>query len=171
MTYHNTRYSVGAEIQPTGDSELELEVRWGEAIDFANNRQGEFVTRRARGRAAAGPALPGGARLDHQSFDVAGGRLFTVDLAQTRLLYHFGRRSFLRAILQYEWLEREPALYTVPVDRKTEDLLTQLLFSYRLDAQTVLLVGYSDNHLGIDAIDLTQTDRTVFLKLGYAWLL
>ncbi len=171
VTYHNTRYSVGAEIQPTRDTELELEVRWGEAIDFTNSRQGEFVLVAPEVELRLGRRFQGEVGWTHQSFDVAGGRLFTVDLAQTRLLYHFGRRTYLRAILQYEWLEREPALYTVPVDRETEDLLTQLLFSYRLDAQTVLLVGYSDSHLGIDAIDLTQTDRTVFLKLGYAWLL
>ncbi|MGH9361418.1 MAG: DUF5916 domain-containing protein, partial [Thermoanaerobaculia bacterium] len=144
VTYHNTRYSFGAEIQPTRDSEVELEVRWGEAIDFVNSRQGEFVTVAPEVELRLGRRLQGEVEWVRQSFDVAGGRLFTVDLAQTRLLYHFNRRSFLRAILQYEWLGREPALYTVPVERRTEELLTQLLFSYRLDAQTVLLVGYSD---------------------------
>jgi hypothetical protein len=89
------------------------------------------------------------------------------------MFYHFNGRSFLRAILQYEWLERNPALYENPasVERETKDLLTQLLFSYRLNSQTVFLLGYADNYAGIDRIDLTQTDRTVFLKIGYALLL
>jgi hypothetical protein len=117
-----------------------------------------------------GRRLQGSLDWVHQEFDVRGRRLFTVDLPQTRLFYHFSRRSFLRAIFQYEWLRREPALYTVEVDHESQELLTQFLFSYRLNAQTVFLVGYSDNHLGIDAVDLTQTDRTVFLKLGYAFL-
>jgi hypothetical protein len=34
----------------------------------------------------------------------------------------------------------------------------------------VLLAGYSDNYLGNQEIDLTQRDRTFFLKLGYAVL-
>jgi hypothetical protein len=32
-------------------------------------------------------------------------------------------------------------------------------------------VGYSDIHTGFDQVSLTQTDRTVFLKIGYALLL
>jgi hypothetical protein len=88
------------------------------------------------------------------------------------MFYHFNRRSFVRAIFQYQWLERDPDLYKDPtVRRKTQDLLSQLLFSYRLNAQTVLLVGYADNYAGRDGVDLTQTDRTVFLKIGYALLL
>lgn len=31
--------------------------------------------------------------------------------------------------------------------------------------------GYSDNHAGARGIDLTQTNRTFFLKVGYAWVL
>ncbi|HEX7184283.1 MAG TPA: sugar-binding protein [Thermoanaerobaculia bacterium] len=169
-TYHNTRYSIAGEMQPSGDSTVGLAVRWGEAIDFVNNRQGDFVTISPSMDVKLGRRFQGNLGWDHQVFDVQGGRLFKVDLAQTRLLYHFNGRSFLRAILQYEWLERDPDLYTVDVDRKMEELLSQLLFSYRLNAQTVLLVGYSDFHQGVDAIDLTQTERTVFLKLGYAFL-
>jgi hypothetical protein len=89
-------------------------------------------------------------------------------LPQTRLLYHFSRRAFVRAILQYELLEREPEQYIVPVTRRSRELLTQLLFSYRVNAQTVFLAGYSDNYEG--ETDLTQTDRAVFVKLAYAWL-
>jgi hypothetical protein len=56
------------------------------------------------------------------------------------------------------------------VKRETEDLLTQLLFSYRLNAQTVLLAGYSDIEAGADSVSLTETKRTVFLKIAYALL-
>jgi hypothetical protein len=172
-TYHNTRQSIAGSFQPTGGSTLSMEVRWGEDIDIANNRQGEFVTLTPGLNLRLGRHFQGGLDWIHQDFDVRGGRLFTVDLAQTRMFYHFNNRSFLRAILQYEWLERNPDLYKDPasVDRETEDLLTQLLFSYRLNSQTVFLLGYSDNHAGVDQVDLTQTDRTVFLKIGYALLL
>ena len=172
-TYQNTRYSLSGSFQPTGLSTLSMQVRWGEDIDVANNQQGEFVTLAPGVSLRLGRRFQGTLDWIHQDFDVQGGRLFTVDLAQTRMFYHFNSRSFLRAILQYEWLERDPALYDNPVlvERKTEDLLTQLLFSYRINAQTVFLLGYSDNHAGVDQIDLTQTDRTVFLKIGYAFLL
>ena len=103
-------------------------------------------------------------------FDVDGGELFTVDLLQTKLLYHFGLRSFLRVILQYEQVDRNPDLYRSPVDPASEDLLTQVLYSYKLNAQTVFLLGYSDGHAARPGFDLTQTDRTIFFKIGYAWL-
>jgi hypothetical protein len=170
VTYHNFRQSVEAGFEPSGSFELDLGVNWGETIDFANNRQGDFVTTSAAVGLFAGRRIQGELELDRQVFDVAGGELFTLDIAQTRLIYHFGLRSFLRVILQYRQVDRNPDLYTFPVDPEEEDLLTQLLFSYKLNAQTVFLVGYSDNHLGLRDVDLTQTDRTVFFKIGYAWL-
>ena len=47
----------------------------------------------------------------------------------------------------------------------------------RLDARTVLFLGYSDNALGgnfetsmgRDLVDVTRINRTFFLKIGYAW--
>src|SRR6185436_3074112 len=171
ITYHNTRQSVFGSFQPTGGSTLSMQVRWGEDIDVANNRKADFVTLSPALDLRLGRRLQG--RLDwiHQTFDVRGGRLFTVDLAQTRMFYHFNGRSFVRAIFQYQWLERDPDLYIHPVRRKTEDLLSQLLFSYRLNAQTVFLLGYSDDYSGRDRINLCKADRTVFLKIGYALLL
>jgi len=35
----------------------------------------------------------------------------------------------------------------------------------------VLFVGYSDNYRGNQDFGITQTDRTFFVKLGYAWIL
>jgi hypothetical protein len=39
-----------------------------------------------------------------------------------------------------------------------------------VNPQTVLLVGYSDNGSGLEDVALTRTDRTFFLKIGYAWV-
>jgi len=33
----------------------------------------------------------------------------------------------------------------------------------------VLFVGYTDNRLGYLNTSLAQTDRTFFIKIGYAW--
>jgi hypothetical protein len=58
-----------------------------------------------------------------------------------------------------------------PIEPETNMLFTQLLFSYKINPKTVLFLGYSDNHFGIKGIDLTRTDRTFFLKIGYALVL
>jgi len=66
-------------------------------------------------------------------------------------------------------VSRNPDLYLFPVLPKTQTLFSQFLFSYKLNPQTVLFLGYSDNYLGMTGIDIGQTDRTFFVKLGYAW--
>ena len=77
---------------------------------------------------------------------------------------------FIRAILQYTDIDRNPALYRNYVDETFEHLFPQLLFSYKLNPQAVLFLGYSDNRIGDESIDLTQQDRTLFAKIGYAWV-
>ena len=85
------------------------------------------------------------------------------------MVYNFSVRSFVRAIFQYEQLERDPTLYSFTVDPSEDTLLAQLLYSYKINPQTVLFAGYSENRLGLQGIPLTETDRTFFMKVGYAW--
>jgi hypothetical protein len=153
-TYHNFRHSISASTQVSPDVSVYLSVNAGENIDFTNAQPADFVT------VSPGASLNIGRRfrgeLDYvwQQFETESGqRIFTVHLPQARLLYHFSRRAFVRTVLQYQTLDR--------VTEHSRDLLTQLLFSYRWNAQTVILAGYSDNYEG---------DRDLFVKLSYAWL-
>jgi len=77
-------------------------------------------------------------------------------------------RTFVRAIVQYRSVDRNVAVYTVPVDEFDEGLFGQFLFSYKVNPQTVLFIGYSDNQAGTRSYDLTRTNRTFFAKMGYA---
>jgi hypothetical protein len=43
------------------------------------------------------------------------------------------------------------------------------VYSYKINPRTVFYAGYSDNYFGSDSIDSFQTNRSLFLKLGYAW--
>ncbi len=95
-------------------------------------------------------------------------RTYTANLTQVRLIYNFSVRSFVRAILQYQDVDRAPDRYIFPVDPRARGLFTQFLFSYKINPQTVLFLGYSDNALGLQGIDITRMDRTFFLKIGYA---
>jgi hypothetical protein len=54
---------------------------------------------------------------------------------------------------------------------QTKDLFTQILFSYKINPQTVLFLGYSDTYDGNQDINMLQNTWTVFLKLGYALVL
>jgi len=103
--------------------------------------------------------------------DMDGGRLLTGEVSELRTVFQFSRRSFLRAVLQHVDYRYNQELYAFPVEERFRHLFTQLLFSYKINPQTVIFAGYSDNHLADPSGALHQTDRTFFLKLGYAWVL
>ncbi len=96
---------------------------------------------------------------------------YTANLSQVKLIYNFSTRAFIRAIAQYRDVDRVPERYMFPVSARSKGVFTQLLFSYKINPQTVLFLGYSDNSTGLQGIDITRTDRTLFLKVGYAFVL
>ena len=171
VSYDNLRQSVFLAVRPTGSFAGSLSVRWGETIDFANSRQADFVTVAPEIELQLGRRFRGEASYVWQEIDVVPGRLLTAGVAEARLFYHFNRQLFLRAIVQHREVDRNAGLYLSTVEPEIEELLTQLLFSYELNPRTVVLAGYSDGRLGLQDVDLTQTGRTFFLKLGYALLL
>lgn len=159
-TYHNFRYGVSGSLQATRDVVVGFGVRAGETIDFAGERQARFITLSPAADINIGRQLRGELAYDYQRLQTnEGAHIYDVHLPQARILYHFNRRAYIRTILQYRLLDE------VETDQR---LLGQFLFSYRLDAQTALLAGYSDNYAGED--DLRRTNRAVFVKLSYAWL-
>ena len=91
-------------------------------------------------------------------------------IADARLTWQFSLRSFLRLTAQVTDVEREQAQYFDTVDAKSRDVGRQLLYSCKLNPQTVFFLGYSDRYVDDESIDgLTASDRTWFMKIGYAW--
>lgn len=164
-------------IRPTGDFTCSLGGRLGDQVDYSR-----LPDRPREGRAVR--FVPGVTydrrhvrlQLDHtfEALDVTGGRLYRANLTQLKLAYHLSVRTFFRAILQYEAIRSDPVLYegsTFIPSAQSRSLASQLLYSYKLNPQTVLFVGYSEGRVGETGLALTQSDRTLFVKLGYAWVL
>jgi hypothetical protein len=172
--FDQTFASASAEAQLTGDLFLSLFARRADQIDYVNTQAGKVLHLEPALRFDLGRHSR--TRLSHvyEKLDVPGGRLFKANLTQLSSVYQWNVRMFLRAIVQYTSIERTPALYIAEdpadVDPQTERLFTQLLFSYKLNPQTVFFLGYSDNALADGRVDLTRANRTFFLKIGYAWL-
>jgi hypothetical protein len=164
-------FGLYGEIQAMPDLQLFAGASIGRQVDFANVRQGEQL------RFDPGMNLNLGRhlrlRLSHswEALDVDDGRLFTANLTQMRATYQMNVRSFVRWVGQHVDIERDPALYSFPIDGRSRDFVNQLLFSYKVNPLTVLFLGYSDTHVGTSQIDLTQQSRTLFFKIGYAWQL
>ncbi|HEX2450442.1 MAG TPA: DUF5916 domain-containing protein, partial [Gemmatimonadales bacterium] len=164
-----TNGRVTIQSQPTGSARLALVARFGEELDVANNRTAKNLALSPSARLYLGRRLNLDLQHDFQRLRTPEGeRIFTANLLQTRLVYHLNLRTFVRAIVQYEHLDRNPAAYGFPVEQTTSSLFTQFLISYKLNPQTVAFVGYSDSHFGNDTNELTRADRTFFVKLGYA---
>lgn len=169
--YDNFRYGVYGSFQPHGGLELEMLYLAGKQIDFVNGQQADFYSIEPEITFNLGRHVEGELEYTHQVFEVEGEKLFTADLGEMRLLYHFNRRTFVRGIFQYRAVDRNLDLFRVELEAEVRDFFTQILFSYKINPQTVILAGYSDSRFGLDDISLTQTGRSIFLKLGYAFLL
>jgi len=93
------------------------------------------------------------------------------------VVYQFSVRMFARAIVQYLDVKRDPSLYpecvagACDLEPRQENPFGQFLFSYELNPRTALFAGYTENRFGLQTTDLVTTDKTFFLKLGYAWVL
>ncbi len=161
---------AGAFVQATADAAFALDVTAGDWIDFEHTRAAKRLFVRPSFRYTAGRHLYIHFAHILSRLDVDGGRLFEVHAPELRLIQQFNTRAFLRLVLQYTTVERDPSLYTDPVDADTQSLFTQLLFTYKINPQTALYAGYSDNQASDDRFSLTRTDRTLFLKLGYAFV-
>lgn len=162
---------ISYSMRPSGSLYLRMYVDYSDGIDYVHAREGKSFYFSPYADVNLGNHFKVSFSHTLSRMTVEGGRLFLVNLPQTTMIYQFNTRAFFRAILQYRDIRQNPDLYAFPVNPVTRKLFTQLLFSYKLNPRTVLFVGYSDNHLGTNAFSLTQTDRTFFIKLGYAWVL
>ncbi len=194
QTYHGETFdqAFGAllgEISPNAWFSGRVRVEFGDHLDYTNVRNGDFL--QVRPSVTCRPGRHFTLELNHtyEQLDVSDhrllvpgrlseGRLYQANLTELRGIWQFNTRSFVRAIIQYADIDRTPALYYQPVDGETRDLFGQFLYSYTLTPQTVLYLGYSENqhawddpYSGTDSIGLTRSDWTVFIKIGYAWLL
>ncbi len=150
---------------------MHLYWRYGNQIDYTNTRKGNRFLLQPTSEINLGLHLK--LELDHifEQLNVPGGRLYTANISRMKMIYQFNKRMFVRGILQYKDYRRHTALYVDEVDSKTRKLFSQILFSYKINPQTVFFLGYSDDYYGDVAINLIQTNRTFFAKLGYAYML
>ncbi len=172
VTYNDFRSDLLVAVRPSGDFAFQVFLRGGEVIDFVNERQAELTLVEPKVELKLGRRFSGEMQHSWQVFDVRGDQFLEANLTQATLRYHLNVRTFFRAILQYRDVTRDLALYNpgIEIAPEEEELFSQLLFSYKLHPQTVLLLGYSDTSEGTQTIDLTQKNRAFFLKIGYAWL-
>ncbi|MEW6336936.1 MAG: DUF5916 domain-containing protein [Acidobacteriota bacterium] len=157
-------------MKPNGHSHLWLNATVGDNIDYTEAREGNRVLVQPGFWYRFGPHLRLELSYTGERMDLDEDWLYEAQIAQLTAAWQFNARAFVRAIVQYVDSRYNVEQYREPPEAKSELLFTQFLFSYKLNPQTVLFAGYSDTSQGTDAYSLTRANRTVFAKIGYAFV-
>jgi hypothetical protein len=152
---------------------ITLQARLGDQIDFDNAREGEGLSLSATMTARPHDRLDLQFFVARDTLDVDGGRLFTATIERMRAQYSFSAKSLVRVIAQYVVNDYDPALYTrvpFPIPEKDGAFLGSVLYSYKINWQTVLFVGYGDDRVLLEDDRLPRVGRSLFLKVSYAFI-
>jgi hypothetical protein len=162
-----TDVEVSGGMRPAGNLQIGLHTWFGDQVDYRNARLGERVRVQPEVTLNITDHVEVDLRGAFEQMDVDGSRYYDALIAQLTLAYQFNVRTFLRATLQHVDYDYSVSLAkSNPVDEQR--LLTQLLYSYKLNPRSVLFVGYTENAAGNEVVDLTASDRTLFVKIGYS---
>ncbi len=106
------------------------------------------------------------------------GRLFTAKQSDLRLQYQFNVQSQIKLVFQYTDIDRNTELYRHNFDDNPDNDLdriekyfsSQLIYSYKLNPQSLFYIGYSDGGYQDDTLPRAERDsRTLFAKISYAF--
>ncbi|MDH3439406.1 MAG: carbohydrate binding family 9 domain-containing protein [Gammaproteobacteria bacterium] len=172
QVFREEKASLYTQFRPRGGLFLRFWARIGDQVDFSNTRLGDQVRIRPQVNWNINEHLLARLRSTWVKLDSKEGpNIFDAQVHDLRLTWQFNNRSFVRLTTQYRKVDRNPAMYIDEVDASSMSVGRQLLYSYKLNPQTVFFLGFSDRHIEDDDLDdLTNTDRTYFLKIGYAWM-
>jgi hypothetical protein len=157
-------------VRPSASFSIRGHGRIGDAIDYDHIRPADQVRLRGELDFSFGRHLQWEISHLYSNLDVEGGRLFTAHVPESTLFWQFNTRTFVRAIIQYTDIQRDQDLFEDMVDELERDFFVQLLFSYKVNPRTVFFAGYSEGGAQTQDFDLTNTGRSVFLKIGYSWI-
>ena len=176
--YHITNPMMFARFDPLPNLRVWAWGMGGDRIDYHNNQKCDGLNLELGGNLKIGKHASTEVNFNHGSLDVKGGELFSANQYDVRFNYQFNLKSSVRLVLQYTDIERDTSLYTYDEDTEEEDkkdaisryFSTSLLYSYKLNPQSLFYLGYSDGGFQDDELnDLERDSRQVFMKVSYAW--
>ena len=160
------------EIQPIANLELAFNIIDGDRIDYANDRLGDYREYWTELNTALTKHLSFNINYTYGVLDADGAYVYKEQLTDLRLNYQFNVRSYLKLSMVYSDIDFNPN--NNPNDfysEKNKNLSTQLIYSYKINPQTLFFLGYSDRSFQDDYIKkFDQEERTFFTKISYAWM-
>ncbi|MCW8109145.1 carbohydrate binding family 9 domain-containing protein [Alteromonas ponticola] len=169
--FNESSNSVYVETRPSSLLFFSTFTRFGDQIDFANNRLGKQLYVESRMDVNIGSHAQLSARQIYSDLDVANAKLFIARISDIRLTYQFDARQFLRLIMIYNNTSRNQANYQTEVDAFSRNLGAQLLYSYKVNPLTKFFVGVGTAATEAPSLDGLQAyEQSIFMKFSYAWL-
>lgn len=171
VKFNTKRIGFYMEMTPRSGLTLRLFAQSADQIDYDNTRLGDQITIEPSIAWNINRNLLMRINSVFVSMDTQEGeKIFDASVIDARLTWQFNLRSFLRITVQHSKTSRNPDVYIDAVDAESKDVGRELLYSYKINPQTVFFLGYSDQYVDNDDLDgLTVSDRSVFMKIGYAW--
>ena len=168
--FDETLRELYLEATPWAGVRTELILRSGRQLDLGASRLGDFTKVDGELWLDVGRGLSLILDGSMQTLERDGGTAFSATVLDARASWQFDPRQRLRLSLQGSEVERDPALYATAVERSSRDVAAQLLYSYKLNPRTAGYLGYSHGgYADDDQVRLADRDRSLFLKLSYAW--
>jgi len=173
--FKETQFKTFIEMRPVASTLIGTFFKFGKQIDFANAQLGDVVYIEAFTEWDVNRHINASINYNYSHLDVDDGRLFTAHQSDIRLSYQFNMRSKLKFVIQFTDIARDTDLYTeedpedIP-DEQEKFFSSQLIYSYKINPQTLFFLGYSDGGYQDDSLaQLTRDERSVFTKFSYAW--
>jgi hypothetical protein len=183
-TFRGVRYDFWTpwmmfRVQPWTGVTAGVDATFGGEIDYVGQRLARTV--RLTPTATLRLTREAEARVRHSLLRLTSGdaSLLQARISEVRFAYHPTARLFARVITQYETTDRAAIVAPAVSASRTRSLSSQLLFSYRLDAQTAALLGYGDTREAAEQVSGNEPDelsttlkpmvRSFLVKLSYAW--
>lgn len=180
--FKETQFMMFAKFKPVGNIEVGSFFRVGKQIDYANTRLGDVVNIEAFTEWDVNRHINASINYNYSQLDVEGGRLFTAHLSDIRFSYQFSMRSRLKLVVQFTDINRDVDLYQnddgnpYPIDdedrpdKNERYFSSQLIYSYKINPQTLFFIGYADGGYQDDSLEeVIRDERSVFTKFSYAW--
>jgi len=167
LEYNYVHFQI--ELKPSQRfSSLALSGQVGEQADVANERIGRGGILSLNASFRPGSHLATDIRAERQWLNIGKNRLFTADVAQLKATYNFSSRMFLRFVGQYSQVNRNPLLYSEPVQKMEGYWGTTILYGYRFNWQTAIYVGYSNERVLENDTWYQPGTNHFFIKYAYA---
>jgi len=190
--YNNTQFVSYSSVTPTPALKFQFFTRIGQQLDYANAQLGNQFYLHSTINYQYNEHLAIAFNnyfnqldvdettvvIDGKLVNIDAGRLYRASKSNINLAYQFDQKNQLKLIIQYSDIKRNGQLYKANHDVDTDNdyqsltrsFSTQLLYTYKLNPQSLVYVGYADGGYQPEDSDTLERDkRTFFAKFSYAW--